>query len=143
MITYRICCSIFFAFIFSCTLLGCSTYYTSAYEVTPTSAYPSAIVRAKKHKKAMILHSGINVYSITSVQLDKKKQNLTVQLNKANSSDLGGKVAANGTNRTKNSKTAKVSEIHLFTSDSTSYTLDEPHTIAMEKLARVELLGKN
>ena len=35
-----------------------------------------------------------------------------------------------------------INEIHIYTKDSVSYTLDEPHTIPMEKLARIDLVGK-
>ncbi|MDB5246556.1 MAG: hypothetical protein JWQ40_950 [Segetibacter sp.] len=75
----------------------------------------------------MVLHSGINIYSITHVQVDKAKEHFTVQLDKVNSS-----------------RTAPVlSELHVYTIDSTSYTMDEPHTIPFTNVAKVEVLGRD
>lgn len=80
----------------------------------------------------MVLHSGVNVYSITSVQVDKARQQATVQLDKVDSLYL---VPPGGSAPAAKSRTAA---IHWYTSDSTSYTLDEPHTILLDKIARME-----
>lgn len=81
----------------------------------------------------MVLHSGINVYSINAVQLDRAKKQATVQLDKVDSTYLVSSGTAVGTGGT-----ARHPAMHLYTSDSTSYTLDEPHTIMLEKIARIE-----
>lgn len=82
----------------------------------------------------MILHSGINIYSMTSAEIDKTKQQLTVQLDKVDSLYL----IVNG--RQHVPKKAEPHKMHMYMSDSTSYTLDEPHTIFLNKVARIELV---
>ena len=84
----------------------------------------------------MMLHSGINLYSITSVDIDKSKKQMTVQLDKADSLHLAGSKVATGTPL--NGIQAASQEMHLYMTDSTSYTLDEPHTIMLDKVARLE-----
>ncbi len=135
------CCDTFFAFIFSIALSGCSNSYIKAKSVTPTSAYPAAIDQASKDHRYFIMKSGINLYTVTSVDLDKAKQQMTVTLDKVDSSHLVN--ARNfGSKRYKPQKgEPKVpSEIRLYMKDSTSYTLDEPHTIPLNRVGRVELL---
>ena len=44
--------------------------------------------------------------------------------------------------RPKKGESPLINEIHIYTKDSVSYTLDEPHTIPMENLARIDLVGK-
>lgn len=139
--TFRFCRAAFFAFILSCALSGCSNSYLKAKPVTPASSYPAAIEQAKKDQRYFLLKSGINLYTVTSVDLDKAKQQMTVTLDKVDSSHLGN-VKSFGSNRYKPKKgeTPISSAIHLYMIDSTSYTLDEPHTIPLNKVGRVELL---
>lgn len=125
------CASISCFFLFY-MLSGCSSQSYPANTPIARSSYPGAIERARKSKWYMVLHSGINVYSITSVQIDKARQQATVQLEKVDSSYLpvGGLPASAGKGRT--------TAMHWYTSDSTSYTLDEPHTIVLDKVIRME-----
>lgn len=132
--TFRnLCVGAFCSFLFYLSA-GCSSQSYPANTPIPRSGYPSAIERAKKSKWYMVLHSGINVYSINAVQLDRAKKQATVQLDKVDSAYLSGSggVAAGAGNA------ARQPAMHLYTSDSTSYTLDEPHTIMLEKIARIE-----
>ena len=123
---YIVVCALFYI------LSGCSTHAIPANGAISRSAYPAAIERAQKKKWYMVLHSGINVYSITSVQVDKAKQQATVQLDRVDSLYLitGSQPAPSARSRT--------SAMHWYTSDSTSYTLDEPHTIVLDKVTRME-----
>ncbi|MCW3110361.1 MAG: hypothetical protein JWQ09_4867, partial [Segetibacter sp.] len=66
------------AFIFSFAFGGCTNDYFKTKPVTPVSAYPKAIEKAKKDKRYFIMQSGINIYTITSVDLDNAKQQMTV-----------------------------------------------------------------
>ena len=113
-------------------LSGCASHAVPANTAISRPGYPAAIERAQKKKWYMVLHSGINVYSITSVQVDKAKQQATVQLDKVDSLYL-----AQGTQPAPSAK-SKTSSMHWYTSDSTSYTLDEPHTIVLDKVTRME-----
>ena len=123
--TFRNCFTAISVFLI-CVVSGCANHAYQSNTAISRSQYPAAIERAKKSKWYMVLHSGINVYSITAVQLDKTRQQATVQLDKVDSSYLSGSGAS------------KTPAMHWYTSDSTSYTLDEPHTIALDKVARME-----
>lgn len=78
---FRFCCTTLFAFIFSCTLSGCFQHYFNVNPVAQTSAYPTVIEQAKQMDRYFILHSGKNVYAITTIQLDEAKQQMELQLN--------------------------------------------------------------
>ena len=130
-----------FAFILSLALPGCSNHYSNAKTVTSRSEYPGIIERAKKDQRYFILQSGINVYNITSVDLDKAKKEMTVTLDKVDSSRLVNvKNTATDGNQIKKGEDAVSSKIYLYMKDSTSYTFDEPHTIPLDKVSRVALL---
>ena len=139
--TLRFCSATFFAVIFSCALSGCSNSYIKAKPVTAASSYPAVIEQAKKDQRYFLLKSGINLYTVTSVDLDKAKQQMTVTLDKVDSSRLVN-VSNFESRRYKPRKGESTgsSAIHLYTTDSTSYTLDEPHTIPLNKVGRVELV---
>ncbi|WP_018616561.1 hypothetical protein [Segetibacter koreensis] len=130
-----------FAFIFSFAFSSCSNGYLNAKTVTSQSKYPGVIERAKKDQRYFILQSGINVYNITSVDLDKAKKEMTVTLDKVDSSRLVNvkNVETNGY-QLKKGEDSVLSKIYLYMKDSTSYTFDEPHTIPLDKVSRVELL---
>ncbi len=141
--TFRFCRAAFFALISLCALSGCSNSYVKAKTVTPASAYPAAIEQANRDNRSFILHSGINVYTITTYQLNKEKQKLDVQLNKLDSLHIVNvSDQESGRARPKKGESSLINEIHIYTKDSVSYTLDEPHTIPLENLARIDLVGK-
>lgn len=142
--TFRFWNTTFFAFIFSCALSGCFNSYVKAKPVTPASAYPAAIQQAKQDNRSFILHSGTNVYSIYHVELDQASQALTVQLHKLDSLYIVNvEKPESGPSTTKRGETAKINQIHIYTKDSISYTLDEPHTIPLENVEKIDLLGKS
>ena len=116
-----------FALIAFCTLLGCNTHGNV---VTKTSAFPKAIERAKKEKRYFIMHSGVDTLAVLSIQVENKKE-FTVHLDKMDSLRT---VTLN------NPTVLSKKQLHLFMNDSTSYTLDEPHTIAFSKVARMEFV---
>lgn len=130
-----------FAFIFSYVAISCSNHYFEPTAITPASAYPSAIDRAVKAKRYFIMQSGINIYSVSSVDLDNSKQQMTVTLDKIDSSHLVylKNPEIRRSKATEGEKPVR-KEIRLYMKDSTSYTLDEPHTIPLAKVDKVELL---
>lgn len=88
------------------------------------------------------MQSGINIYHVNSVDLDKAKKQLTVTLDKVDSLRLV--YFKNPALRTSGQSTANAAtnhEIHMYMKDSTSYTLDEPHTLPVNNVARVELVN--
>jgi hypothetical protein len=114
---FKCCCTTIFGFIFLCSLAGCF------------NSYNKALARAGKDKSYMIMHSGVDVYRITSVEVEKSKKQFTVQLNKVDSIHL-----ANMNNPASSGEKL----VHVYMKDSTSYTLDEPHTIPLSKVASIK-----
>lgn len=129
-----------FTILFSIILSSCSNQYAQSNTITETSAYPKALERAMKNKRYFMMQSGLNIYTVTSIDVHKGKQQITVTLDKPDSMHLAWfKNPGLRTTRTAEGKPAQ-REVHVFMKDSTSYTLDEPHTIPVNKVGRVELL---
>jgi hypothetical protein len=130
----------FYVFTFFVAITGCSNRL-KAKSVTAAAGFPDAIEEGRKDKRYFIMKSGLNIYTITSVDLDRAKQQMTVTLDKVDSSHL---VYLNNPEvrrtRARVGETPAQGEIHLYMKDSTSYTLDEPHTIALGKVDRIALL---
>ncbi len=118
-----------FAFIFLCSLPGCSNQYNSTAPITNTSAFARTLEQAKKDKRYIVMHSGVDFYSIRQVEVEKSKQNFTVHLNLVDSIHKAN---------INNPKQLGEKHLHVYMKDSTSYTLDEPHTIPLNKVARIE-----
>jgi len=128
-------------YVFTClvAIYSCSSP-SKAKSVTSAAGFPDAIDEAKQDKRYFIMKSGLNIYTITSVDLDRAKQQMTVTLDKVDSAHL---VYLNNPEvrrtRARVGETQAQGEIHLYMKDSTSYTLDEPHTIALGKVDRIAL----
>ncbi|MCW3081757.1 hypothetical protein [Segetibacter sp.] len=121
---------------------GCTSQSYNSKPGTDASSYPRIIERAQKNKRYFIMQSGINIYHVNSVDLDKAKKQLTVTLDKVDSLRLV--YFKNPALRTSGQSTANAAtnhEIHMYMKDSTSYTLDEPHTLPVNNVARVELVN--
>jgi len=130
-----------FIVVFSFTFLGCSRHQLQTTPVTSAASYPNVIEQAKKDQRYILLKSGINLYTVTSVDLDKAKQEMTVTLNEVDSSHLVSLKNFDAKSyKPKKGDSKPSSAIHLYMNDSTSYTLDEPHTIPLAKVGRVELV---
>lgn len=141
MVNYKFYVATFFAIILACASVGCSNSYTKAKTVTSVSAYPAAIQKALKAHRYFLMKSGINLYTVTSVDLDQAKQQMTVTLDKVDSTRLiAASKPLNSPYKPQKGERASSSQIHLYMTDSTSYTLDEPHTIPLVKVGRVELV---
>jgi hypothetical protein len=106
------------------------------------SDYPAVIARAKKDNRLIILHSGINVYTVTALQLDRAKKNVEVQLNKLDSLHIVKIANPNSNQEVSDKSGTSPREVHLYMKDSISYLLEEPYTIPLEKVARVDVVGK-
>lgn len=129
------------AFIFSLVLAACSNNYSNGKAITSASKYPTVIERAKKDQRYFLMQSGINLYTVTSVDVDRAKQHMTVTLDKVDSSRLLKiKNIQSSVSQARKSADPSSSEIFLYMKDSTSYTFDEPHTIPFDRVSRVELL---
>lgn len=127
--------------IFLYTLIGCSSQYYKTKTVGSRTKYLKTIEKAKDDKRYFILYSGINIYSVTSVDVDRAKQQFTVQLDKVDSLRLIYlQNPQTNRSRPKSGELTSFSEIRVYMSDSTSYTLDEPHTLFLDKVAKVELV---
>ena len=119
---------------------GCSNRHYPASPVTSSAAFPGVLERAQKDKKYIIMYSGVNIYSVVSAQTDKAKEHITVQLDKVDSTQLTESKSLNTvSNTTANSALPAFSKVYLYMKDSTSYTLDEPHTIPLANVSRIVL----
>lgn len=129
-----------FAFILTGVISGCSSHHSQSGSVASVRAYPAIIERAKKDKKYFIMYSGVNIYTVVSVQVDKAKENITVQLDKVDTLQLAnGKTASPLGDNSGKIESPTLSKVYLYMKDSTSYTLDEPHTIPLVNVSRIEL----
>jgi hypothetical protein len=126
-----------FAFILFYAGTGCTNHYNTK-PLTRTSAYPRFIERAILDKRNFILHSGVDIYSITSVEIDKAKKHMTVHLDKLDSLNKRPVNNTEPVGSEPKKGVQSMDKIHVYMRDSTSYTLDEPHTILLNKISRIE-----
>lgn len=117
--------------IISLYLVSCSGNHSTARTISQTSAYHRIIERADKDKRYFIMYSGVDTYRVTSVEVERTKQQFTVHLAKVDSVHVA---------HLKNPGAMTDKHIQMYMRDSASYTLDEPHTILVAKVARIELL---
>jgi hypothetical protein len=114
------------AFTCSSCLLSCVTHTY----ITRPSAFAKAIETGKKDKSYLVMHSGVDIYKIKSVEVEKSKEQFTVLLDRVDSLHMANM---------NNPKSFPEKLVHIRMKDSTSYTLDEPHTIPLTKVARIEV----
>jgi hypothetical protein len=133
--TFSYCIATIFCFFALNLFCGCN-HYSTANPATDVSTYPKILERSKKDKRYFIMQSGVNLYTITSVDLDQAKKQITVTLDKVDSLRL---VHFKNPAARQNQQNGLGHETHVYMKDSTSYTLDEPHTIPTEKIARIEM----
>ena len=76
------------------------------------------------------MHSGVDTFAVTSLLVEKTKQQFTVHLDKLDSLH---RLHFN------NPKALGEKRIYLHMRDSASYTLDEPHTIPLARIEKIEL----
>ncbi len=116
----------FFLLVFCLAFFSC---YTGGDNITKRSAFPKAVERAKKDKRYFIMHSGVDTFAVTSLRVENRRE-FTVHLDRMDS------LRQRALN---NPLALSDRQAHLFMRDSTSYTLDEPHTLPFNKIARIEL----
>jgi hypothetical protein len=91
-------------------------------EITSTSKFRETIERGRKDHRSFVMYSGVDTFAVTSIALERRTKEFTVQLYKSDSLQ-----------RALNSKLpASNQKIYIYMKDSTSYTLDEPHTIPLK-----------
>ena len=119
-----------FALFFLALQAGCSGNLSAPGTISKTSAFPKVLKRAEADKRYLVMYSGVDTYHVKSVQVEKTRQQFTVYLTKVDSLHTASlRSGATGTEKL----------LQMYMRDSTSYTLDEPHTIPMNKVARMEL----
>lgn len=138
MLTSKFVKNLFFSSIFSFIIGACSSQFSKARTVKPTS-YPAVFNRVKKDHRFSIMQSGINFYTIKSIEVDHSKQQFTVTLDKLDS--IKTVYFKNQQSSSNSIKAGEERQLHLYMKDSTSYSLDEPHTILLERVARVALVN--
>jgi hypothetical protein len=113
------------------SLVACSSITTSEKTISETSAFAKTIGQANRSKRYFIMYSGVDTYRVTSAQVEKTKQQFTVHLAKVDS--LHAAILKNVS-----PTSGRLIQMHMR--DSTSYTLDEPHTIPINRVARIDLV---
>lgn len=129
----------FIILIAACALFACSASHKAG-TVTKASAFAAILEHAKKDKSYITLQSGINLYSVVLVEINKPRQEMTLQLNKPDTAKINNVTNA-GKNAYTNDKTSAGTnrQTHILMNDSISYTLDEPHTLMLAKIAKIEI----
>ncbi|TDH26764.1 hypothetical protein EXU57_08075 [Segetibacter sp. 3557_3] len=127
---YTLWTTLIFSLFFLASQTGCSSSTATAKSVSNASAYPRILKRADGDKRYLIMYSGVDTYHVKSVQVEKSKQQFTVHLTKVDSLHATSL-------RNPGNTTAKL--LQMYMRDSTSYTLDEPHTIPMNRVAKIDL----
>ena len=112
-------------------LIGCCYFFacSTANEITSTSKFRGAIERGRKDQRAFVMYSGVDTFAVTSIAVERRSKEFTVQLDKSDSLQR----AANSKLPPSNKK------IYIYMKDSTSYTLDEPHTIPLKNISRLRI----
>ena len=118
------------AVLFISAVIGCSV--TQGNNTSNTSRFPRMMEQAKKDNRYLIMHSGMDSFAITSLLVEKGKKEFTFHLNKIDSMH---RIMLN------NTKLSKEKYMHIFMRDSSGYTLDEPHTIPIKNVLRIELVN--
>ena len=113
-----------------CFLLGCSAYQSNTNIITTSASYPRVIEQARKDKRYFIMRSGVDTFAVTSLLVEKTKQQFTVHHDRLDSLHRF---------HFNNPKALGEKRIYLHMRDSTSYTLDEPHTIPLARIEKIEL----
>src|SRR3954469_1012406 len=86
--TFRNLLPVFIVVFLVVIFYSCSNNSYQANSITTASKFPDVIEKANKDKRYFIMRSGLNIYAITSVDLDRAKQLMTVTLDKVDSSHL-------------------------------------------------------
>jgi hypothetical protein len=120
-----------FLLVLSCFILGCSAS-KQAGPVTRTSAFPRLMERAKKDQRLVVMYSGVDSFVVTSMLIEKARKNFTVHLAKLDSAQRV---------QVQIPQPAAAKHVQVYMRDSVSYTLDEPHTLPFQKIARIEWPG--
>ena len=76
------------------------------------------------------MFSGVDTFSVTHLMIENARRDITVQLNRIDSFQRRSLVSDTSLQK---------KQMLLYMVDSISYTLDEPHTIPIKKIARIEL----
>lgn len=118
-----LCRFAFWGCVFSCCVAACAP----GRDVT----YPKVIERAVKDKHSFVLFSGIDTFAVTSALVGRREKQFTVHLAKMDSLHRALLVHP-GFYR----------QVRLYLHDSVSYTLDEPHTIPLARVAKIEVVDR-
>ena len=121
-------------------ITSCSTQqYIDRAGTGATGASAAAITRATKNKDYVSLQSGANFYYVTFAEIDKAKKNVTVTLDKIDSTHYNQILTSTNKKVLINDKML-TPHLHINLVDSANYTYDEPHTIPLIKIGSMQRL---
>ncbi|MCW3115516.1 MAG: hypothetical protein JWR18_3912 [Segetibacter sp.] len=137
-------CQVLLAFIFSCACSGCFQHYFKVVPVKATAQYPVALERGKQEDRFFILHSGSKTYAISTIEVNREKQQLELKLDKLDTPHTVYTTRPrHRVYKSKKGQSPVLTEIHLYLKDTPSYALNEPLILPIEKVNKLELLEKD
>ena len=121
-------------------MASCSTqHYIDKAGRGATGASAAAVTRAQKNQDYVSLQSGANFYYVTFAEIDKAKKNMTVTLDKIDSTHYNQILTSTNKKVLVNEKML-TPHLHINLVDSANYTYDEPHTIPLIKIGSMQRL---
>lgn len=99
--------------------------------VTDPSHFAKVIKKSNRKHHSLLMFSGVDSFVVTHIMLENRRRDMTVQLDRIDSAQ---KMAL------MNTGAAKAKQAVLYMRDSTSYLLKEPHTIAVSKIERIQVI---
>jgi hypothetical protein len=101
---------------------------TSNEIITKPSSFARTLNKANRHKEPLLMYSGVDTFVVTHLMVENRRRDITVQLDRLDSVRRAALLNTNGVQK---------KGVQLYMVDSTSYTLLEPHTIPLNKIARI------
>lgn len=127
-------------FLFVLVLASCSTqHYIDKANGGSTGARAAAIKKAGKNHDYVTLQSGLSYYHVTFAEIDKSKKNVTVTLDRIDSSYYN-QLRTKTTQKDLRSSKVLSPHMHVILVDTSNYTYDEPHTIPLINIRSLQKL---
>jgi hypothetical protein len=129
-----------FVVLFSFYISGCFLKY---YKVTkPPEATAAAEIAAKSSTRYFILHQGGEYFRASNIKVDQQNKLITLKVEQL---DLAHASYINKPEKRtyKKSNENIITEIHLYSNDSTKHSFGDTFSLPLSKLMKVEILEKN
>lgn len=92
--------------------------------------FAKTIRKANRQKQPFLMFSGVDTFVVTHIMVENRRRDITVQLNRLDSARRMQLLSP---------ASSLPKQYLLYMRDSTSYTLDEPHTIPTTRIDRIQV----